>query len=442
MNTHYVEEWNFNKNYFNIKKIINSAYNTKYYSDILKKCGIIQGKDFSYREFNNIPIMNKLVYRDNVLDMISREYYDFDKEYYKCINNLSEKRSYLESKGLVYKITSGSTGIPLEIIKSVKDMNLDYLSLQYYRRKITNYNFKGKYLWIWPVNPQTREILYPNDKCEKIIEINKYGFQYMLYEHSEENFYYIYNFIVKYKIEWLTISPSVIVSFVNFLNNNNLHLCGIKYIECHSEKLHNWQRILINDYFKCDISSIYSSNEVQFMASECCDESFHVFSKSCFIEIEKRDRGNEIIVTSLLSKDIPIIRYRLGDCAEWKTSLKCSCKLSELPKIKLSGVRTNDFFMTQDGKCIEPFVITDSIIFLNNMLGININKYKVCQVKINLIRYYFSEEIEKKEKIRNFLYSYYNKIFSYQIFIDIVDNVNFDIFVKDSNKFKYIECLI
>ena len=396
-----IESEQFVKNYAKIKEVIKSGFNTEYYSKIFRACGLYENMDFSFSDFKKIPIVDKKIYRENIFDLISSNC-KFNKNFYKRLKNVAEKREYLEQNGLMLKITSGSTGIPLEVIKGQNDNMADYVNLQYYRIKTTNYNFCGKYLWIWPANPVFRKELYSTDKGGSLIKINEYGYQYMLYKFSEETFSWIYNLIIKKRIEWLSASPTVIVSFINYLREHKLCIQTIKYIECHSEKLQIWQRNLIKENFSCEVKSIYSSNEVQFMASSCEEDSFHVFTNSCFIEIDKTNKMGEVIVTSLLYKQVPIIRYRLGDCAEWITDSNNCCRLSKLPRIKLWGVRTNDYFINKDNKEIAPFVITDSITLICSSFKCTIDKYKVCQISESLIRYYFEQILVDKIQIKNY----------------------------------------
>ena len=175
------------------------------------------------------------------------------------------------------------------------------------------------------------------------------------------------------------------------------------------------------------------------MASSCEEDSFHVFTNSCFIEIDKTNKMGEVIVTSLLYKQVPIIRYRLGDCAEWITDSNNCCRLSKLPRIKLWGVRTNDYFINKDNKEIAPFVITDSITLICSSFKCTIDKYKVCQISESLIRYYFEQILVDKIQIKNYLTSYLANFFGSDIVIEVFDGVDYASMFSVEQKFKYIE---
>ena len=248
----------FNANKERIKSILKKAKKTLFYSEMFEAIDL-DIENLTYREFCRIPLLTKDIYKDNIFNMLSK---DIDIRNLGKIESLAEKRKILEDHGMLLKITSGSTGKPIEVIKTQRDYTQDYLMLNYYRRKWSSYSFKGKFLWIWPVNPIIRKFLYSDAEEDRLIEINEYGEQYMLYEHSDENFESICNIIVKDNIEWITSSPSVLAELCDYMRRNSIIIKNIKYIESHSEFLYEWQRKKIIDVFGINPISIYSSNSV------------------------------------------------------------------------------------------------------------------------------------------------------------------------------------
>ena len=117
---------------------LRSASTTTYYKTIFKEIGINVNDDISYDDFMRIPIIDKSIYKTNSFDLISPVRIQlFDKKLLKKMRTLEEKDNYLSQMGLMMKITSGSTGQPLEVIKSKLDNKRDYLHLNQYRRKIS-----------------------------------------------------------------------------------------------------------------------------------------------------------------------------------------------------------------------------------------------------------------------------------------------------------------
>lgn len=437
-----VEKIQFNNNKNKIYKVIEKAWNTQYYKGILKNIGIHDINDIYKLEYENycqLPIMTKKCLNDNKFQMLENgKFIGFNYDVYREVP-YSNKRKYLKSNGLELRVTSGSTGEPIEVLKSKADLQRDYVMLNWYRRKITNYDFKGKFLWIWPVNALIRKYFYSDEEIDKWWIVNKYGVQYMLYEHSDMNFYEIYKYIVENDVEWITSSPTALVNFVDFLVKNQYSIKSVKYIECHSEYLYEWQKEIIKAAFNSEIVSIYSSNEVQFIGGTIQKGVTHVFEKSCFLELEDRkDTSSSVVVTSLNYLDIPVLRYQLGDCAEWVNEEKIIYGFDS-PTMELKKYRENDYIVMRNNNRMEPFVITDSVVILGNELDIEIKKYKVIQEDYDRFVYFFDGiALCYIEKCRKILSEYLSALLRQDVIIDI-RIVSFKELTYLGKKYKYFE---
>lgn len=151
-------------------------------------------ENLTYEQFSKIPILDKKTLNSNMINMLTNKYCDFKQEKCKGIP-YEEKRDYLETFGLELRVTSGSAGIPVEVIKSKDDIKRDYVTLNFRRRKLSSYNFKGKFVWVWPVNPIIRKFFYPDSEDSVFWKVNKYGMQYMLNEYSPQNFAIVNTYI-------------------------------------------------------------------------------------------------------------------------------------------------------------------------------------------------------------------------------------------------------
>ena len=418
-----MEEKLFAKSYSSIKRVLKKAYKSHYYKMLLDEAGINPDEDFTYEDFKRIRITTKNEFNKNKFDMFTDSISDFSEEEYQKIENGEEKDLYFEKYGLILKVTSGSTGQPLEVLKSTNDMNRDYLALSMQRRRLTDYDFSGKFMWIWPINPYT--IKYFNMSCDVngVREVNKHGYQFFLYEHSNENMYKLYHSIIDNDCEWLTSSPSVLFKLAEYIEGSGLKPLNLKYIECHSEKMYDWQKDKITEVFGVTPVSMYSSNEIQFMGAVCDKGKLHIFSNTCFVEfIESRKEGTkEICVTSLNYTDIPVIRYKLGDCGDWDMTEECNCRLHKYPTVKLSGFRTNDFLVTKNETLMEPFVIADSIYFVTCDLKLEIKQYKVVERKYDLFEYYLPRVIieRNKDAIEVYVRNYLEYILKYPVTVTV-----------------------
>ena len=395
-----IEKELFKKNYKKIKKVLECADTTSYYHALFVDAGIDLSGEITYEDFSRIAKTEKKTYEKNKYGMISNRMKGYDLDEMKNLEGIDKRYQYFKKNGIHSKTTSGSTGQPLEVLKSMKDEFRDYVNLNYYRRKMTNYDFSGQFVQIWPVNRAVFKTFFPNDEPgpNMYARINDNGYRYSLCEHSKENLKDLYDFIIEKECEWITSPPTVLYKLADLIEENRLAIPNIKYIECHSEKLYDWQKDKIIKVFNCDITSIYSSNEVMFMAGGCKNGKMHLFDKSCFMEIIPDEHGNnEIVVTSLNYFDIPVIRYKLGDCGKWIENQECGCELSDSYAFEIYGFRKNDYIKTESG-VMEPFVIADSIYNLSYNNGVKIKEYRVVQTDYNKFCFYIAKDFVESNK--------------------------------------------
>ena len=438
-----MEEENFNKSKDKIMRILRNASKAKYYNKCFSDLNIDLSRDITYDEFKKIPVMDKNSYNANKFDLVTLDMKDFDMDYYNSLSKGNEKQEYLKRFKLRYMTTSGSTGQPLEVLKGYNDEYMDYFTLNYYRKKLSKYNFKGVFVWIWPENPIMRRFLNGEESNageKKYRSENRYGYKYHMHEHSDENFMDLYDFLIEKKCEWITSSPSVLYKLACFIQEKQLEYIKFEYIECHSEKMYEWQEEKIEEVFGCKPVSIYSSNEIQFMAGMCENKHLHMFNKGCFIEFLENNGIKEVCVTSLNYFDVPIIRYKLGDCGDWLYGESCDSALGKLPCFTLNGTRVNDLLKTKSGTIMEPFVITDSVHLMCNKFGLDIKQHKIKQLSPDSFAFYFSrKEVDcANEEYRSFLKDYLTALLEYDANVELNEIEDVEE-LKDGRKFKYFE---
>lgn len=90
-----------------------------------------------------------------------------------------------------------------------------------------------------------------------------------------------------------------------------------------SEKIYDSYQSEVFNAFGLKIISEYGSSESGIIAYECPEgHNMHIVSENVIVE----EINGEIVVTNLLSKSFPIIRYRLGDSITLaKADYKCKC---------------------------------------------------------------------------------------------------------------------
>ncbi len=438
-----IEEKKFNQFYYKIKDALRQSSDLPYYEKLYNTNNIHFDKITTYEKFKSIPITTKDKYRNNSFDFINKDIINtgFSEKDYKSFADNFQRQEYAAKYNLDICRTSGSTGQPLEIFKHFADIHSGYFALNIYRNKIYCGLLSYQFAWIWPINPITRK------ECiggrEKFKEINKYGYLYYIYRYSNNVFQDFLDFIILKDIKWIVGAPSVIMAFSEFLLGSGASKLGIKYIECHSEYLFNWQKKLIINAFNINPVSVYSSNEIHFIAATCSFSNMHILEDNVFIELIKNSKGvNEVIATTLNCKNMPLIRYRLGDCAEWSEK-NCNCQFKS-PIINLKSYRINDLIVSKDKEYFEHWIVTDSVLFLGQKNILKFDQYQVIQKRND----FFVFIIRTKERIllknvkeaREFLEDYFSEILKYPVCVDI--KIVKSIIPNDpvSGKFKYFIC--
>jgi phenylacetate-CoA ligase len=171
------------------------------------------------------------------------------------------------------------------------------------------------------------------------------------------------------------------------LNNMRGRPLSFKRVVCSGEMFGKGWKDSIREFFSCPVFDIYGSTEFHIMAQECPEEhSMHVLSSACMLEIldkkgkPVRSGKGEIVATSLHNKEMPLIRYRIGDYAEW--GKPCSCG-RHTPVLKSIDGSKEDLVVLPSGRCRSATSIRPTV-------GLNyIKEFQIVQERPELfvIRY-------------------------------------------------------
>lgn len=125
-----------------------------------------------------------------------------------------------------------------------------------------------------------------------------------------------------------------------------------------AEPLSELQRSVISKAFQCPVRETYGSAEIAGAASECGRGKMHLWPEVGYLEQADENMledaiPDELICTGLINADMPLIRYRMGDCAklEAEQSLPCGCGRS-LPRVASFEGRSDDVLYTPDGRAV------------------------------------------------------------------------------------------
>jgi len=141
-----------------------------------------------------------------------------------------------------------------------------------------------------------------------------------------------------------------------------------------SEVLLPGQRTLLEQTFRTRIFDRYGCREMSVIASECeAHTGLHVNAEALLVEIAAEADGGagKILVTDLLNRSMPLIRYEIGDVGSWAASQKCPCGRS-LPLLNPIEGRTTDFLVLGDGRRISGPALTLVIADMSDVRQVQI----------------------------------------------------------------------
>lgn len=137
-----------------------------------------------------------------------------------------------------------------------------------------------------------------------------------------------------------------------------------KAIVSYGETLHENVRNRLSNSFRAEVYDSYGITEVGGRVGIECKwhNGFHLFSENFLVEIideEGRplDRGQvgEVVITSLVNRIMPIIRYRTGDRASLCPH-ECGCGIKH-PLLNLVEGRVVNLFVGKDGNRFNPYLL-------------------------------------------------------------------------------------
>ncbi len=135
----------------------------------------------------------------------------------------------------------------------------------------------------------------------------------------------------------------------------------MKVVITNAEPLLSYQRGVIAEAFGCAVRETYGMGEMVAAASECGEGTLHQWPEVGMVELlggseagggEAGESGSmgEFVCTGLLNEDMPLIRYRVGDCgslAHEQSGCRCG---RPLPAIAGLDGRKDDLLITRDGR--------------------------------------------------------------------------------------------
>lgn len=271
--------------------ILRFAYqNSPYYRKLLDSYSYSPSNTYDKSFLTELPILSKdtLIVNNNDIHTINN--YKFGK--------------------LFFSETSGSTG---QALTFYKDELWDSYNRASIARGMAHFgvNVWHRNGYFWGFNHRGLSLL-------KVRFLDFLMNRFRVFSYSDKP---LENFLDKCrKAEYLSGYSSMIYEVAKLANKRNIQLSNIKFIKGTSEKIYDFYQDEVEKAFGRKIVSEYGSAESGIIAFECPYGNMHINEECCILEVVE----GRAVVTNLIAKSFPTIRYDLGDYVSLK-DVECAC---------------------------------------------------------------------------------------------------------------------
>ena len=321
-----------------LRQVVAAAYNkTEYWQSTMKQHGLAPGDICLLDDLQKFPLLEKETVR------AERE---------RMVDRAGRRR-------LMMVRTSGSTNEALQFYAdSDREAQINAARIRGHRWIGVNKGDREMYFWGSPIE------LSKQDRIKR--------FRDRLINDGLTNGFEIKPELVRHYYEyWMQWRPKCIFGYPNslmlmtvmarpqHLDLKALGPRGLTAICTTSEMLTDVDRQLISAAFGVPVFDSYGLREAGLIGHECRHQVMHTMDEQLLLEtidpqtLEPTAGEGELVVTSIYSTVMPMIRYRTGDIVTL-SSEPCRCGLS-LHQLKISGGRVADFVVTSDGRWIPGY---------------------------------------------------------------------------------------
>lgn len=178
--------------------------------------------------------------------------------------------------------------------------------------------------------------------------------------------------------DYLKCSPVVAAQLAQLALEQNVRL-PLAHIISQWERITPRHRELCREVFGANIIDRYSCEESGWIALQCASHgNLHVLNSSVLVEIvDERGKAcapgvvGRVLITSLQGFAMPLLRYELGDLAEWGPP--CGCGMT-LPVIARLWGRVRQQVRLPDGRRLPMAFLGDEL----GRIG-RIREFRICQ---------------------------------------------------------------
>lgn len=249
-------------------------------------------------------------------------------------------------------LTSGTTGTSLAV----------YQDHDAYQRE---YAFRWKYLSVAGAVRGDRfaffigNNLYETDRRRPPYHIKdnaEHGIYFSIFHIAEWSIKDYVDAFNRFRPEYVKGYPSALYDYCKLAAEARLESVPQKAVFTASEKLHKYQRAVIEEYFQAEVYEWYGQVETTVNIHECLNHRLHVKEEYGLLELLNDDdepvaAGEEghAIGTGWGNHAFPMVRYRTGDNMVLSADQRCDCGMNGRIIDSIVG-RDEDVIITPDGR--------------------------------------------------------------------------------------------
>jgi phenylacetate-CoA ligase len=308
-----------------------AATETAHYASCWKSSYGRNDDAVSWESLSNWPILEKETVRTHPNSLIAR----------------SQRRTRL-----VCEQTSGTTGTPLRVWHSQRTLRQWYALFEARCRRWHGVSARDRWAilggrLVKPVQENSPPYWVWNAGLRQL---------YMsTYHLSPGHLQHYLDALEKYRICYFLGYTSALYELALEALRRGRRNTPLRVVIANAEPVYDYQRTAIQEAFGCQLRETYGMSEMAAAASECDAGNLHLWPDAGIVEVCD-EHGNivphgsgELLLTSLIKDEMPLVRYRIGDRGTLlPPGKKCPCGKS-LPLLGSIDGRADDVLITARG---------------------------------------------------------------------------------------------
>jgi phenylacetate-CoA ligase len=335
---------------------------TKYWHDVMRGRDLDADQIESIEDLRRLPLLDKSVIRSARDRMVWTE---------------GERRVQMAR-------TSGSTNEPLEFYTGAdREAHINAARIRGHEWVGISKGQREMYFWGCPVE------LEKTDRLRQIRDFLINDALTSAFDLTEEDVETIWRRWMRWMPEVIFCYPSSLMRFTSLARRRGIDLAelgrgGLQCIVTTAETL-GPARETLEEAFGVPVFDSYGLREVGLIGHECSHKVMHAIDEQVLLETidpesqEPTEGEGELVVTNLVGRAMPMIRYRTGDMVRLKHGT-CECGRS-LTQLEVSGGRITDHLVTSQGRWVSGIVL----VYLTKHIP-GVEKLQAVQDRVGEIR--------------------------------------------------------